>query len=372
MKRIVSMILAVLMVFISGITAFADNSSLIYVDKVTLVSDEPILIPVRIHNNSGIMGFKITVEYSSEELEILLVSKGGITANGNFNTNLGKKESAVDIVWNNTSQITGDGILFIISAKTKLENLTYTELKSSYSQPDTFNEAYEDVVLDCGSFTLAADPSQANTPEVSEISNVYDNDSDVPDSTQILNAIDSALEKYGYENLSEVENESQFVTDVNDYLNTFAGTNAPKAGKLSEIIQIYETALAEHFGDEIKNTLSEKQLIDALKTSLEAVKADSVSAVSANDRKAFIKEFYNNVKLYSDDIPNITEKISDEKAIEAIASLTNESTEKNPVPSGNKNTTVFIAVIIVAVIAIVTIAMIVCLKRKKQTQLADK
>ncbi len=357
--------MVLLIVFSVYITASADNSSLVYVDKVTLVSGEPILIPVKIQNNGGIMGFKITVEYNSAELELLSVTKGEITTAGNFSTNLGKKDSAVDIVWNNTSEIKGDGTLFIISAKTKQENLAFTELNFSYSQPDTFNEAYEDVVLDCGSFMLSADSSQSSLPDAGDTSDIYVNESDTPDSTQILEAVDLALDKYGYDNISEVENETQFVIDVNDYLSTFAGSDAPTAGSLSDVKQIYESALSEHFGEEIKNNLSEKQITDAVASSLETVKADSVFSVSEKDRQAFIQNFYNNVKSYSDDIPDITGKMSDEAAIEAIASLLRGNDSETESPSGIRKVTVIITAVIVAVIAVVTVVVIVILKKKK-------
>lgn len=348
------------------ITAFAENTASVYVDKVFLNYGEPVMIPVRIKDNSGIMGFKITVEYNPDELELITVSKGEITANGNFSTNVGVNKGVVDIVWNNTADIVGDGTLFIISAKILSESLEYSQLNFSYSQPDTFNEAWEDVELQCSSITLTKDNGeQLLTEEIDEQSK-YVNDGDAQDSPQILDAVDIALDKYGYDNLSDVENEAQFVSDVNNYLNLIVGDDSPKAESLADVVGIYEDAFSNYFEDELLNNLTDGEVAQAIASALNTVGAEKMEDVSENDRASFIESFYNSVKERCEEIPDISSRVSDDKAMEIIAGI---NSNEGQVSESENNTTKLNLIIVAVAAAVLVIAVAgtvaVILKKKK-------
>ena len=65
------------------------------------------------------MGFKITVEYPVDKVEVKAVSRGELTSKGNFNTNFGINDGKFDVLWNNTENVNGDGTLFVITAISK-------------------------------------------------------------------------------------------------------------------------------------------------------------------------------------------------------------------------------------------------------------
>lgn len=71
------------------LTASAVSSAEIYADTITATTDKTILIPVKIRNNTGIMGFKITVKYDEAVLASPKISTGEIAQNGMMNDSIG-------------------------------------------------------------------------------------------------------------------------------------------------------------------------------------------------------------------------------------------------------------------------------------------
>ena len=136
------------MIFQINIVVFASQAPTVSSDDIVLTEAET-LIPVKIKNNSGLMGYKITVKYDKAKLQVCSVTKGDVSSKGNFITNFNADIDTFDIVWNNTDNVTKDGNLFVISAKAKKNASGKTEISLSYSQPDTFDVTYTDVRLEC-------------------------------------------------------------------------------------------------------------------------------------------------------------------------------------------------------------------------------
>ena len=105
-------------------------------------------IPVMISNNHGIMGYRLTFDYNPEEIEVVSV-KGSNQVSGDIYDSIGDKPSSFDVLWNYTSEISTDGLLFSIEVKNISDDYKQSTLGISYSQQDTFNENYDDVVFDC-------------------------------------------------------------------------------------------------------------------------------------------------------------------------------------------------------------------------------
>ena len=106
-----------------------------------------------------IMGFKITIDYSENMLDVVSVTRGELTDTGNFNDNVGKNKGEFSVVWNSTENVTEDGSLFVIALSATDKMLGETEISVSYSQEDTFNEKYEDVLLDCKTIKIMLNDS---------------------------------------------------------------------------------------------------------------------------------------------------------------------------------------------------------------------
>ncbi len=140
---------------ITIINPYADEPAIIYTDEKVLVSDEYVNVPVYINNNHGIMGFQLNVSYDSAVIEPFSVTKGTLISIGSFDNNIGNITDKIKIIWNNTENVTDNGLLFTLCFKVLTdEKLTSVPVEFSYSQPDTYNESWEDVELDISFSTI--------------------------------------------------------------------------------------------------------------------------------------------------------------------------------------------------------------------------
>lgn len=131
----------------------SDTATVSVKEGVTGSKGEEISVPVQISNNHGIMGYKIKVEYDSSQIEPVSVTKDSKFA-GNFNDTIGQKNGEFYVVWNSTQGNTSNGNLMVIKFKVITSTACGSKITLSYSQTDTFNEKYDDVVFDCKSSEL--------------------------------------------------------------------------------------------------------------------------------------------------------------------------------------------------------------------------
>ena len=120
----------------------------IYAEPISVRNGESFNIPVIISGNSGIMGYKLSLKYNENVFSFEQVVSGQAWT-GNFDYNK-VVEGQVDIIWNGSSNIGENGILFTVSMLTKA---TAPEAESvisvSYSEDDTYDESWENIVLNC-------------------------------------------------------------------------------------------------------------------------------------------------------------------------------------------------------------------------------
>lgn len=128
----------------------------IYAEDVTAKQNDEITIPVYIENNHGIMGYRLDFEYDADILQPISATCGSDFITGSqFNDSIGLKEGEFKVLWNNISELYADGVLFNLKFKVLTSEKADTTIKMTYSQPDTFNEQYEDVVFDCQNIKLS-------------------------------------------------------------------------------------------------------------------------------------------------------------------------------------------------------------------------
>lgn len=151
-KAIISLALIIVIVLNSFIVASASaKTSLITADKIDLSNKGEQTITVKIIGNTGIMGFRLRFEYNPDEVEVVSVQPGVVTSKGNFNHNLGVNSDKFDVLWNSVADVKGDGSIVVLKVKA-LSKETAT-IKIAYSQPDTFNQDWEDVQFRCENIT---------------------------------------------------------------------------------------------------------------------------------------------------------------------------------------------------------------------------
>ena len=132
-------------------------------------SDGTIDVPVMVTGNSGLMGYKLTVEYNKNEIEPVLTKNGDIFK-GSYLDNIGVHEEYFNILWTGTEDIKQSGIMFTINVKPVTANKVTTTLNISYSKEDTFNEKWENVELKCNSIAFETSDKQDVEPEIPDIS----------------------------------------------------------------------------------------------------------------------------------------------------------------------------------------------------------
>ena len=117
--------------------------------------NENITVPVYIANNNGIMGYYISFEYNPDELEIVSVAKGDDFNQGcSINDTIGMSAGSFSVLWNSTEPISANGILMYLTFKVKTNSEAISSVMISYSQDDTFDGSYNDVVLNCYEGTI--------------------------------------------------------------------------------------------------------------------------------------------------------------------------------------------------------------------------
>ena len=126
---------------------YAQGSATINADKINQEINDKQLVSIYIKNNPGIMGFKLHFEYDTKAVEVLSVQQGEVTQKGNLYDNLGNKSGQFDVLWNYTSEVKTNGSIVVLELKC-LTDKSF-EIEVSYSQPDTFDGNFEDVVLTC-------------------------------------------------------------------------------------------------------------------------------------------------------------------------------------------------------------------------------
>lgn len=136
----------------------------IYADDVTANYGDEIIIPVIIENNHGIMGYRIKFRYDASALVPVSATCGAdFSKNGQFNHSVGVKEGEFDVLWNNIDEKLTNGVLLNLKFRVLKNENTDTIISITYSQPDTFNEQYQDVVCNCRDINVSLNHKHSYT-----------------------------------------------------------------------------------------------------------------------------------------------------------------------------------------------------------------
>lgn len=133
----------------------------VYADDVSANYNDEITIPIMIDNNHGIMGYRLDFKYDSALLQpISAISGSDFVNNGQFNDSIGIKDGEFKVLWNNVDEKYSNGILLSLTFKVLTEAKTDIVISMTYSQPDTFNEKYEDIIFNCSDINVSLNNHQ--------------------------------------------------------------------------------------------------------------------------------------------------------------------------------------------------------------------
>lgn len=129
---------------------------------------QSVTVPVMINNNQGIMGYRLSFTYNTSDLQIVSVSSGE-EFYGNLSDSIGNADGSFDVVWNSTENKTSNSTLLYLNfdvVSTTTNEAVESQIGISYTSGDTFNENYEDVVLNCTNGTVVICPGHTYTKTV--------------------------------------------------------------------------------------------------------------------------------------------------------------------------------------------------------------
>lgn len=235
--------------------------------QIEILDEGICLVPLMLYGNHGLMGFRISFSYDVEQIEILTVSRGTLTAAGNFMSNIAEKEAdgKLELLWNDTEEKKTDGSLCYLGVRSTAEN---PEIAITYSQPDTFNEAYQDVRLACETIrlnniepsALAGQGNPAGSDESEDVrkAELRQRDNAIKEyrdvqlekretEDKIKEAYLYSIKKYGvktYQELSKKEQEN-FWEDTREYLMRDKGADKGNLGEIDVKNQVERLGIAE-------------------------------------------------------------------------------------------------------------------------------
>lgn len=327
MKKIISILIAIMLILQINIVAFAAQAPTVTSDDVVLTEDET-LIPVKIEHNSGLMGYKITVKYDKTKIEVCSVTKGNVSSKGNFITNFDAGNNIFDVVWNNTDNITSNGNLFVISAKAKKNISGKTEINLSYSKPDTFDVTYTDVPLNCENINVTIKEDGETSVSTSNSANKELSDNTyVADDSQILDVINALLLKKGKTSLDEIDNKEEFLKELNENLNIVTASNKNNITDFDYLKALYKRCYQNAFIKEVEDNIDDDTVDKIISNSLKEYGADDIKDLKDEDKKSFIATVQTELQKADKDVPDISDKLSNDDVIETFEKLKDNNKE---------------------------------------------
>lgn len=345
MKRIIvvlSICMLLLPLFQTNVLYAADTTkvSAAY-EAIEDFGDGKYIIPVYIINNPGIMGLKINVSYDSSRILLYSIARGKVTAEGNFNTNINVESSGGDIsvLWNDTEDIKGDGTLMYLCIGLQDTSIDTIDIELTYSQEDTFNEAWEDVLLECCdiNYSLGMGKKTDNNPSTGKTEETMDKTEAV---------VDTEYDKYAEETVP-----SDLISEETEK-------------------KYLEQAKQEFYSTTVIEEIDENKIKDAMARKLKEYDISSADELPDDQKEQFwiaVKEDLVNIegisreKLDYIDISSIERTVNVEKEDIENADLSVKPKEEKKV---EKTDYVFIG--LVAVVILFLMSMFVLIKRRKR------
>ena len=243
----------------------------------------------------------------------------------------------------------------------------------TFSQPDTFNESYKDVKLNCKNIVISANEVTTTETTTSKADDSPATKASAPiDSSQVTDAVQTALDKFGYKNLAEVKDEKAFIEQVNKNLETLTGTRDHSVNDMDSLKSLYNSAYEGIFVSETTNNIDSDKINFAVEKALKTVGAKSIDEIDEKDKVKFVEEVEKNLKEENADIPNISNDIETDQAVDIIKKIynaTNPTTEESEADAKeNKKASGKILYIVIPAFVVLIISVLIVLKYKKKNK----
>lgn len=365
MKKTFSFLTALTMLFLFSVTSQGMTTATVFADPVAVAPGKTVMIPVKITDNPGLMGFKLNVDYDKAALVTPAALRGSVTASGLFNDSIKPDTSgSFSVIWSDTKNMSSNGTLFVLQFSVP-DNVTDGRyiIRLSFEQGDTFNEKWEDVRLDCkditvtlGSVTTVPVTAEATTepttkPDYTTTSpavepETADNDLTQPppgifipaaiDSGFILAAIDAALSNLGVKNTALLENSQKlrFIEAVINNLNAFGTEQVVMPDKdadsiIKDLDSAYSNAKADDYVKTVLNNIDGNKIIAAVDNKLAEFGVKTIEELSESQKQQFVDEISAQLNGYQPDAARDLKGLGAAAAAAALQELYNKAKTEN-------------------------------------------
>ena len=355
MNKCISVIITFLILFSCTTNVCAQNTATITSDVINQDTKEEQMISIHINNNLGIMGFKLHFEYSDDSVEIISAHKGEVTQKGNLNHNIGNKNGSFDVMWNNTSDTILNGPIVVLRVKSLTDKPF--KITVSYSQADTFNEQYQDVVLDCNdivsSNSLSESDKEITTEKApDEITGITDDllvdiISDVLKENNIK-SLENINQDTKEKILIKVNQQIESITNKKNYYNSFEDLQ-------KDYVRLLKDKLITD-ADSLKTEDTPKDIIDKYKeeNNYENINSDNISGLVEKFEEEGLDTIYSDF-LTDDELQEVFNSIAK-----------GENSSDNEKPNDSYLYFAFFVIIFAVVICVILILRGRWKKREKQ------
>ena len=284
------------MVFATAVQAAGKPT--VYSDSVVTTLSEDFALPVKLKNNTGLMGFRISVKFPEAQFKLKNITSGSLTKDGLFNTTVSDYNSVkneFDVVWSNTENSKGDGTLFMLSFETNgYADYGDYKIEFSVSNEDTFNEKYDPVELKCDAVPIKiVDEKSFAKKQLESATTPQSQNSGTPVSDDYLvSSVEAVIESFGESDISNILDKSQqesVVKFVNSR-NTAYAQGSKQYSSFDELKSDYNKALTNEATSNVLESIDGEKIISISDEIPKKYGVKSFSELSEKDKQAAIDE----------------------------------------------------------------------------------
>ena len=374
MKKTVCVLALILLISMLQITASAANYE-VGASDISMAVGEETKVPVKLSGNKGLMGFKISVSYLPDQIDVVSVKKGDFADEGNFSTNFGVRDTGFDVIWNSTGNVAKGGTLFVLTVKLKEAVKDKADIKLSYSKPDTFDSMWKDVALDCRNITVTK-ASQASATTVSQekvTTATAPVGPTLPSGDKIVEIYKQSLKELKYKDVYEAAGHDDYVKMINAKLSDASGVkNRTWVSDYDSVIRLYEQAYENIFFATITGSADSSDVSKAVQEVMRKMKISSVSEIPEDQEEKFVKEVQKELNKVDPNMPDVESDVDTDEAMklfkQAYGLANNGVPPKVEVSEMDNKRIIIISTAAAATVAVCAAAIIIYRKKRKNDE----
>lgn len=374
LKKTVCVLVLILLFSMLQIAASAANYE-VGASDISMAVGEASEVPVQLSGNKGLMGFKISVSYLPDQIDVVSVKKGDFADEGNFSTNFGVRDTGFDVIWNSTGNVAKDGTLFVLTVKLKEAVKDKAVIKLSYSKPDTFDSMWKDVALDCHDITVTK-TAQASATTVSQekaTTATASAEPTLPSDDKIVESYKQSLKELKYKDVYEAAGHDDFVKMINAKLSDAAGVkNRTWVSDYDSVIRLYEQAYENIFFATITGSTDSSDVSKAVQEVMRKMKISSVSEIPEDQEEKFVKEVQKELNKVDPNMPDVESDVDTAEAMklfkQAYGLANNGVPPKVEVSERDNKRIIIISTAAAAAVAVCAAAIIIYRKKRKNNE----